>query len=342
MTERILVVGPSWVGDMVMAQTLFKSIVAGRPGAVIDVMAPAAALAVAERMPEVNRSILFDMGHGELRLSYRRKFAQKLESTGYTQAIVLPNSAKSALVPFFAGIKKRTGFLGEMRYILLNDVRKLDKQRLPRMIDRFLWLSDSVDSEHLHTIENPRLEVDNKNQEQCLIRFSLDTVRPILSLCPGAEFGDAKKWPEAHYAKLANFAIEAGMQVWIFGSPRDEEVALSIYDNLERQDFAHNLAGKTTLLDVVDLLSLSNLVVSNDSGLMHVAAAVGCETAVLYGSSSPIFTPPLTEKLTILSEELDCSPCFKRDCPLGHKDCLNKLGPEKLYPIVDKVLGRIQ
>ena len=305
-------------------------------------MAPAAALAVAERMPEVNRSILFDMGHGELRLSYRRKFAHKLESAGYNQAIVLPNSAKSALVPFFAGIKKRTGFIGEMRYFLLNDVRKLDKERLPRMIDRFLSLGSLNDSERSHPIEYPELRVDHENQAQCLSRFGLDIARPVLSLCPGAEFGDAKKWPESHYANVANFAIEAGMQVWIFGSPRDEEVALSIYNNLERQDYGHNLAGKTTLLDVVDLLSLSKLVASNDSGLMHVAAAVGCETAVLYGSSSPIFTPPLTEKLTILTEGLDCSPCFKRDCPLGHKDCLNKLGPEKLYPIVDKVLGRIQ
>jgi len=340
MKDRILVVGPSWVGDMVMAQTLFKSLVTCRDGAIVDVMAPAAALAVAERMPEVNRSILFDMGHGELRLSYRRKFAQKLQSSDYTQAIVLPNSAKSALVPFFAGIKKRTGFLGEMRYFLLNDVRKLDKRRLPRMIDRFLSLGFDIDSKHSHTIEYPELSIDDRNQAQCLARFGLDVTRPILSLCPGAEFGDAKKWPETHYARLANYAIERGMQVWIFGSPRDGEVARSVYNNLDEQGHCHNLAGRTTLLDVVDLLALSTLVVSNDSGLMHIAAAAGCETAVLYGSSSPVFTPPLTGKLTILSEELDCSPCFKRECPLGHKDCLNKLSAERLYPIVDKVLGR--
>ena len=142
MEDRILIVGPSWVGDMVMAQTLFKSLLSTRPGTTIDVMAPAAALAVVERMPEVTKGILFDMGHGELRLSYRRRFAKSLQAKTYQQAIVLPNSAKSALVPFFAGINRRTGFLGEWRYFLLNDIRVLDKARLPRMVDRFVSLGD--------------------------------------------------------------------------------------------------------------------------------------------------------------------------------------------------------
>ena len=328
-------VGPSWVGDMVMAQTLFKSLRSTRPNVKIDVMAPAASLAVTTRMQEVDRSILFEMGHGELRLLYRRQFARSLR--GYQQAIILPNSAKSSLVPLFAGIGTRTGFLGEMRYFLLNDIRALDKQRLPRMVDRFVALGDEQIPVE---IVNPELELDLKNQEECLIRLVLDLERPVLSICPGAEFGESKKWPEEHYASLANFVIEQGMQVWIFGSPRDDMVARQICDGIKKQALCHNLAGKTTLLDVVDLMALSRLVVSNDSGLMHIAAAVGCETAVLYGSTSPVFTPPLTRKVKIISEELSCSPCFKRTCPLGHKDCLNKLEPRRLFPVVEEVLSR--
>jgi heptosyltransferase-2 len=336
MEDRILVVGPSWVGDMVMAQTLFKSLVTTRPGASIDVMAPAAALAVVERMPEVNKGILFDMGHGELRLPYRRRFAKSLRAKTYQQAIVLPNSAKSALVPFFAGIKRRTGFLGEWRYFLLNDIQVLDKTRLPRMVDRFVSLGDE---DSPGDVAYPALSIDEKNQLECLSRFELDKDRPVLSICPGAEFGDAKKWPENHYADLANYAIEKGMQVWIFGSPRDELVAEQILTGITQSEYCHNLAGRTTLLDVVDLIALSGLVVSNDSGLMHIAAAVGCATTVIYGSTSPAFTPPLTDKLDIVSEDLSCSPCFKRDCPLGHKNCLNNLLPGRLYPIVDRALG---
>ncbi|MBQ75863.1 MAG: lipopolysaccharide heptosyltransferase II [Gammaproteobacteria bacterium] len=336
MMDRVLVVGPSWVGDMVMAQTLFKSLLSTRPGVTIDVMAPAAALAVTKRMPEVSRSILFEMSHGELRPLYRRRFARSLDD--YEQAIVLPNSAKSALVPFFAGIGKRTGFLGEMRYFLLNDIRSLDEQRLPRMIDRFVALGDEQDPAN---IAYPELKLDSRNQEECLKRLDLDQERPVMGICPGAEFGDAKKWPEEHYASLANYGIENGLQVWIFGSPRDDVAAERICDGIEKTEYCHNLAGKTTLVDVVDLMAISRLVVSNDSGLMHIASAMGCETVVLYGSTSPVFTPPLTQKVEIFSRELSCSPCFERTCPLDHKECLTRLQPQRLHRVVDKVLDNI-
>ncbi|MFP6805927.1 MAG: lipopolysaccharide heptosyltransferase II [Pseudomonadales bacterium] len=346
MNDRILIVGPSWVGDMVMAQTLFKSLAKTRPGVQIDVMAPPAALAVANRMQEVDRTILFDIAHGQLGISYRRQFARSLKDRDYQQAIVLPNSLKSALVPWFADIENRTGFLGEMRYFLLNDIRLLDKKRLPRMIDRFVALGDEPNTKDaslpvpsLPELSFPELGVDSKNQSECLSRLSLDMERPVLAICPGAEFGDAKRWPEAHYAGLCNYAIERGMQVWIFGSPRDEKVAAGIVSGIDDKARSHNLTGRTTLVDVVDLLALARLVVSNDSGLMHIAAAVGCETTVVYGSTSPDFTPPLTHKLNIVSDKLSCSPCFKRDCPLGHKDCLNKLLPDRLHPIIDNVLG---
>ena len=337
-TQRLLLVSPSWVGDMVMAQTLLKTLKRRQPERVIDVLAPAATLAIAARMPEVNDAVLFEVGHGQLNLPYRRKIARQLQSRGYDQAIVLPNSLKSALVPWLADIPMRTGFRGEYRYGLINDMRMLDEARLPRMIDRFNTLGGAINAA-APTIEFPALTVDAQNQALCLAKLGLSdsaTSAPILGLCPGAEFGDAKRWPAAHYAAVADMAIGQGMRVWIFGGPADEGVASEIKSLVAavNQPQVEVLAGKTRLVDAIDLMSLCRLVVSNDSGLMHIAAAVMCPTVVIYGSTSPDFTPPLTDKLHIISLQLDCSPCFKRTCPLGHKDCLNKLLPVELASVI--------
>jgi len=322
--QRILVVSPSWIGDMVMSQTLYALL--KKHDKEIDVIAPAASKPLLSRMPEVNRSMLFDVGHGELRYGYRRQFARSLRRNNYQQAIVLPNSLKSALVPFLANIPIRTGFRGEMRYILLNDIRLLDERRLPRMIDRFMALGLPAMAP-LPEPEQPRLTVDKRNQTECLRQLGLNTKTKILGLCPGAEFGDAKRWPESKFAEVAGAAIERGMQVWIFGSAPDRSISDKIIEQIPpvMREHCQNLAGRTTLLDAIDLLSLCGEVVTNDSGLMHVAAALGCKTVVLYGSTSPTFTPPLTEKAVIISEEIACSPCFKRTCPLVHKNCLNLL-----------------
>lgn len=328
MTERILVVGPSWVGDMVMSQVLYKLLRQRWQDCEIDVLAPPASLSVVTRMAEVNRGIRFDLAHGELGLGKRFALGEALKKNQYTRAIVLPNSLKSALVPFAAEIPIRTGFRGEYRYFLLNDMRMLSKRRLPRMIDRFAVLgtkSGHVAPEH---IPLPELRTDPANQTELLEKLGLDQSRPVLGLCPGAEFGDAKKWPTDHYAALAKTAVEQGYQVWLFGGPADAETGSEIAT--AAGDHCVSLAGKTSLLDAIDLLGLCHQVVSNDSGLMHIAAAVGVHTTVIYGSTSPGFTPPLTEKLDIVSLGLDCSPCFKRTCPLGHKNCLNQLKPETI------------
>jgi len=336
--QRLLMVSPSWVGDMVMAQTLLKTLKRRQPELVIDVLAPAATLAIASRMAEVNDAVLFEVGHGQLNLPYRRGIAQQLKRRCYDQAIVLPNSLKSALVPWLAGIPIRTGFRGEYRYGLINDMRLLDERRLPRMIDRFNALGVAINGPAAD-IEFPALNVDLQNQAQVMATLGLSHTNaspPVLGLCPGAEFGDAKRWPAAHYAAVAEMAIKQGMDVWIFGGPADLAVATEIKSLLAPANQAQValLAGKTRLVDAIDLMSLCRLVVSNDSGLMHIAAAVNCPTVVIYGSTSPDFTPPLTDKLHIVSLQLDCSPCFKRTCPLGHKDCLNKLMPALLAPLI--------
>lgn len=337
-TPRILVVGPAWVGDMVMSQCLYKAIKAQSPGAAIDVLAPPATLPLVSRMEEVSRGIVQHTGHGELKLRYRWDLGRMLRENHYEQAIVLPNSFKSALVPFLANIEKRTGFRGESRYYLLNDMRLLDKRRLPRMVDRFVALGLPENEYEPSHVEYPSLLIDKANQVELCRALSLDTSRPILGLCPGAEYGDAKKWPESHYAALAEYAVHRGMQVWVFGTSRDNEIfqRIRVSASSDSREELVDLTGKTTLTDAVDLLALCRLVVTNDSGLMHMAAAVGCPTAVIYGSTSPDFTPPLSDKTEIVSDSLPCSPCFQRTCPLGHKNCLNLLMPDRLEAIVQR------
>jgi len=338
--NRTLIVGPAWVGDMIMAQSLFKLMRRKKPDRDIDVLAPAATVPIVSRMPEVTAGIRFEPGHGELNWSYRQGLGVKLRERGYAQAIILPNSFKSALVPFFADIPVRTGFRGEFRYVLVNDMRMLSKRRLPRMVDRFVTLGVR-NSEPLPEIDFPALMVDRDNLDNRCEELEVRLDRPVLGICPGAEFGDAKRWPERHYAALADYAVRRGMQVWIFGSSRDRGTGEEIHALVaaDSRESCVDLTGKTSLLDAIDLLSVCNLVVSNDSGLMHVAAAVGRPVAVIYGSTSPEFTPPLSDRAEIISENLDCSPCFKRTCPLGHKNCLNQLSPARLESIVDRYAG---
>lgn len=326
---KILIVAPSWVGDMVMAQPLFMRLHQLHPGLLLDVLAPAWTLPLLARMAEVHEAIANPFGHGEFNLAARYRLGKALRQRQYDQAIVLPNSWKSALVPFFAGIAKRTGYRGEMRRGLLNDVRKLDKDKLPLMVERFVALADSPDSPLPNPIPQPKLNTDEQTRRSTLSKLGLNLEPRIAALCVGAEYGPAKRWPAAHFAELGKLLHEQGFQVWLVGSAKDgesgaEAARLSTGTCLD-------LCGKTSLNEAVDLLASASVIVSNDSGLMHVAAALDKPLVALYGSSSSGFTPPLSHKAHILSLNLSCSPCFKRECPLGHLDCLMKLTPQRVW-----------
>lgn len=337
---RCLVIGPSWVGDMVMAQSLFMALRARDPDCLIDVLAPGWSGPILQRMPEVHAALDMPLGHGRFGLGERRRIG-KLLAGRYDQAIVLPNSWKSALIPYFASIPQRTGWRGEMRYGLLNDLRVLDEQRLPLMVQRFVALAGDKNAETSARIPLPRLSVQHESRMQTLHHFALlANESPVLGLCPGAEFGEAKRWPAPHYAAVADHWIANGGQVWLFGSAKDQDVAREISALLpaQRQDSVQILAGRTSLAEAVDLLSCCNAVVSNDSGLMHIAAALRRPLVVVYGSTSPRFTPPLAEKVEVLSLNLECSPCFERSCPLGHSDCLFKLPPTKVIAALERLL----
>jgi len=331
------VVGPSWVGDMVMAQSLFITLKQRDPDCSIDVLAPGWSKPLLERMPEVTHAIDMPVGHGQLDLGVRWKLGRELRKHGYSQAILLPNSFKSALIPFWANIPKRTGWLGEMRYGLLNDARKLDECHLTMTVQRFVALAFPREELSIPEIPTPALQVEQATAKQAMQNLGLgDKDRQVLALCPGAEYGPAKRWPETHYAELAAKMLDRGWDVWLFGSAKDQPVCSEIQASVGKH--AIDLSGKTSLAQAVDLLSQADAVVSNDSGLMHVAAALDRPLVALYGSSDPGFTPPLNSRSRVLSLGLGCSPCFERECPKIHLRCLTGITVDRVQTALDELL----
>lgn len=321
MKKRILIIAPSWIGDMVMAHSLIQVI---EKQGEITVFAPQWSAPLLERMTGVSHAIIHDFKHGSLDLKSRFQIAKSLHSNDYDQAILLPNSFKSALIPFLANIPQRTGYLGEMRFVLLNDIRI---KKHYKTVEQFvaLGLSDQSSFEVL----SPKLN----SQPIDLIKFNLNLEKPILALCAGAEYGSAKRWLIEYFVEVAQFYLKQNWQVWAFGSIKEQMQGLAI-----EKAGGVNLCGKTTLAEAIDLLALSKAVVSNDSGLMHVAAALNKPLVAIYGSSDPKFTPPLSPNSKVLTLNLPCSPCFKRECPVGHLNCLKDLKPQQVISTLEELL----
>ena len=337
--QRILVVGPSWVGDMVMAQSLFITLQQRYPGVLIDVVAPKWSGDLLGRMPEVNDYIEMPLGQGQFELGVRYRLGKSLRARDYDQAIIIPRSWKSAVVAAAAKIPQRIGYRGEMRYGLLTDIRPLDKSILTQTVQRYVALGLSAD-EVLPpaSIPLPCLDVDPVNQAALIEQFSLNCDTPVVGFMPGAEYGPAKCWPIEYYGELANRLIAEGYQIWLFGSPKDQMSCAAI---AEISPEASDLSGKTRLVDVVDLIALCKLVVCNDSGLMHIAAATGRHVVALYGSSTPEYTPPLTLSADICYEALECSPCFERNChrsaPDQNLQCLRDITVDSVFDCCRRV-----
>ncbi|HVV68136.1 MAG TPA: lipopolysaccharide heptosyltransferase II [Gammaproteobacteria bacterium] len=335
--KKILVVAPAWVGDMVMTQTLFQVIKQQHPDAIIDVLAPAWTQGLLERMPEVHQSFISAFKHGELRLWQRLQLARQLRSNHYSQVIILPNSFKSALIPFFSAIPQRTAWRGEWpRFCLVNDARTLDEQHLPLMVQRFAALGLPKNACLPDPLPMPLLNISSEKLNAALQKLQLPLPkRPLLALAPGAEFGPSKRWPASHFAEVAKAKLAQNWDVWLFGSGNDSAITQEIYKLTDGK--VVDLTGKTTLAEAVDLLSLATAVISNDSGLMHIAAALKKPLVAIYGSTSPKFTPPLSDKVVIVSLDLSCSPCFQRVCPLGHWRCMLDLKPEEILAGLERL-----
>jgi heptosyltransferase-2 len=309
---RILVVAPNWIGDALMAQPLLARLHEKVAGLQLDVLAPEWVAPVVRRMPEVHDVIAVPFRHRALQLASRWRVGREIRARGYQQAIVLPNSWKSALVPFFADIPLRSGYVGEARYGLLN--LKYRKTGAP-MPQHYAQLAEAPGTAPKAPLPPGRLRVAPHEVDAARCKFGVEG--RYAALCPGAEYGPAKRWP--YFAALAE---RLPLPAVILGSPNDAEAAQGIP--------GRNLVGETSLDEAIRLLAGADCVVSNDSGLMHIAAALARPQVALFGSSSPRHTPPLSPAARVLWLGIDCSPCFQRECPLGHFRCMREMGVESV------------
>ena len=337
--RSLLVITPFRVGDLVMAQSLFKVLKAEDPERVIDVLAPDWMLPLLEHMPEVRNILKMPLGHDKPKPGLLRRLGISLRDSHYGQAIVLPDSPTAALIPFWARIPLRTGYAGGVRHWFLNDCRRVDAQRLPMTVQRFVALGLPDGATLPGPIPSPVLVSDEGRRHATAERLGVrNQYKPVLALCPGAESSPAKQWPEEYYARIARHWLDQDWHVWLFGSGNDMAVCERI--NALAGDGCHNLAGRTSLGEAIDLLAMAAFVVTNDSGLMHAAAALQRPMVAIFGSSDPGCAPPLSETAKVERLTLECSPCGRRECPLGHLKCLKDMSPERIIFAMDEVMKR--
>ncbi len=340
--KQALVIMPAWIGDSLLAQPLLRRIEERYPGILLDALTPDWTAGLVARMPEIRRVIASGLTHGPLALRERIGLGRRLAATGYEAAWVLPNSFKSGLIPWFAGIGLRIGYTGEARYGLINQRHILRPDALPLMVARYAQLAEVPGEPVRQPILTSTLRVDFGARDALCERFGLSPGEQLIGLCPGAEYGPAKRWPVAHFALLARNIVGHAARVVIFGSARDGELGAHIESacaDLPRGAIV-NLCGRTRLDEALDLMSLMSAVVANDTGLMHLAAGLRRPLVALYGSSSPMHTPPLDDSARIVWNRIECSPCYERTCPLGHFRCMNELQVQQVEDALSAQLAR--
>lgn len=320
------VIAPQWIGDAVMTEPLLRRLRAR--GERLAVGALPWVAPVYRAMPHVDEVIEFPFQRGGLQFKARRTIAKQVQGR-FDTAYVLPNSLKSALLPFLASIPKRVGYLGEARVGLLTHRLKNPKNK-PPMVAFYSALSGEKEG-----LENdrPQLQLSPTAIQAALAELDLQAGGYYV-FAPGAEYGPAKRWPAIHFAELARALDRPAVML---GSGKEAELCEEIA-SAAGPGKCTNLAGKTSLMDAFALIAAAKAVISNDSGLMHVAAAFGVPQVAVFGSSSPLHTPPLNEKAQVLwlkddaayQPPLDCSPCFERECPLGHTRCLYDITPQRV------------
>lgn len=336
---RTLVISPNWIGDAVMAQPLLRLLHDKHPERPIDVLAPGWVAPVWRAMREVDTVLEAPFRHGALQLRERRDYAKMLKQRGYADAYVLPNTLKFALIPWLAGIPRRVGYKGEMRYGLLNVIHH-DNRDAPRpMVSFYAALAEAPRDEvpPPSALPRPSLSVSQERMEEVMSRVGLRIDQPLVVFAPGAEFGSAKRWPTTHFAALAKtIQRERGdVQIALMGSGKDKEVCDEI---VALAPGVHSLAGVTKLDEAVALIARADAMVSNDSGLLHIASALNRPIVAIYGPTDPNHAPPFSDVAKSLYLGIECAPCKQRECPLGHHRCMKEISAEMVWQPVQVMI----
>ena len=336
-TPRILVIAPNWIGDCVMAQPLLAKLKKKYPNQAIDVLAPRWVAPVLRAMVEVDTVLETPFKHGALQLRERWRYAQILRQRGYSAAYVLPNTIKFALLPWLAGIKKRIGYKGESRYGLINVMHHDDVSAPRAMVPFYAALASPPTANAPSQFVRPVLSITKEQINEVLGRLDLSGKNKLIAFAPGAEFGNAKRWPAMHFAQLADTILQLypDTQIVLLGSVKDNAVCDEIKVACPS---VHQLSGKTSLDQAITLIAGASAVVSNDSGLLHIASALNRPLIALYGPTDPDHAPPFSDIAHSLSLRLACAPCKQRECPLGHQDCMQKLSSEMVWKPLQSIL----
>ncbi len=337
--QRILIIAPHWIGDAVMTQPLLASLKKYRPNDCIDVLCTPWVAPIYRACKEVSQVIEVDLQHGALQWNLRRSIAKQLKANGYDLAFVLPNSFKSALIPWMAGIPNRIGYRGELRFGLINHaLSNPSRQARTAMVEHYGNLLQALTNQNVPFDKNsqPKLHISDELIEIVRDRLAPLGCQHLYVFAPGAEYGPAKRWPSSHFAELAIKILSGDpqAQIVILGSKADHILGQEIQTHNKSTERIHNWCGSIGLEEAMAVITQCTQVVSNDSGLMHIAAALSIPQIALFGSSNPLHTPPLSNQAQVVWLQLPCSPCYQRTCPLGHLDCLKQIEPQQVYTMI--------
>lgn len=336
--RRALVVAPNWIGDLLMAQPLLAQLAARHPQMKIDLLVPAHIAPLAALIAQVDQVIPTQFAHGGVQWRARWQLAQTLKRQRYDACWVLPNSAKSALVPWLAGIGLRIGYRGEHRFGLLH-IRHQPPQGAERepMVAHYARLARRPGAPLPDPLPDPQLRVAPARIAEVATKYQIAPGKPLIVLCPGAEYGPAKRWPAEYFVQLAELVQQSFpyAQIVVLGGPKDHEIGAQIAAGAPG---VRNLCGETRLDEAAALLARAEAAICNDSGLMHVCAALNRPQIAIFGSSDPRHTPPHSDRATVFWLKLDCSPCFARECPQGHLRCLREIAPAEVFVALRQLL----
>ena len=324
-TQKLLIIPQNWLGDIVMSQTLLKKIKSDNPKTSIDILVNSSLKNLVERMPEINKVIILDCNHRELGLFKRLRLAKEIKKSSYDRSIVLSRSLKSSLIPYFAKIPIRTGELGELRYLFINDLKEFSKESRRKTASRYISMYSDI-NEELSGNYYPSLDSNSENIKNLSEKYDLKKDKKVIIFAPGAAFGPSKMWPVNKFRELGK-KLNNDFKILILGSNNEKSIGNDIVTNKNMV----NLCGKTSIADAVDLMHISKFCVSNDSGLMHLAAATNTKSISIYGYTSPDFTPPLTKNKDIHYKGMSCSPCFEKKCKYGHYNCLVDIHSDDVF-----------